>query len=161
MFNHSNHVERNEERILTAERAMTTNSRETNNTRIILFRLNTAYALEPHTAIRREKRVSKVKKRWTPVKLIKRNESHSLTMPIRPNTLKIAQIRYPASQLQIQNYRCQARNIVKKGIVSKAKLLSHKWNLIQQLFPTLPKHTLIVGSFFANAKVYNTLATIA
>jgi hypothetical protein len=52
------HVER--ETILTNERPITTNSREPNMTRIILLRRNTAYALEPHTAI--GTRVGKIKK---------------------------------------------------------------------------------------------------
>jgi len=48
--------------ILTIERPMTTNSREPNITRIILLRSNTAYVLEPHTAVSPEGRVGKTKK---------------------------------------------------------------------------------------------------
>ena len=61
ILNHANAWGK-EEMILTIERPTTTNSREPNMTRIILLRLNTAYALEPHTAIRREDRVVKMKK---------------------------------------------------------------------------------------------------
>ena len=39
------------EMILTIERPTITNAREPNMTRIILLRLNTAYALKPHTAV--------------------------------------------------------------------------------------------------------------
>ena len=39
---------------------MTITSREPNKKRIILLRLNTAYALAPHTAIRRKRRVAKM-----------------------------------------------------------------------------------------------------
>ena len=50
-----------EEAILTTERPRTINWRKPNKTRMTLFRLNTAYVLEPHTAIRREKRAGKNK----------------------------------------------------------------------------------------------------
>ena len=45
-----------EETMLTTERARTINSREPNMTRMILLRLNTAYALEPHTATCKKER---------------------------------------------------------------------------------------------------------
>jgi len=44
-----------EEIILTTARARTSNSREPNMTRITLLRLNTAYALEPQTAVLQER----------------------------------------------------------------------------------------------------------
>jgi hypothetical protein len=88
-----------EEMMLTIERPMTTNSREPNMTRIILLRLNTAYALEPHTATRREDRMVEMKKPSSVGSIRLEEARYSLIMPIRPKTLRIAQIRYPASQL--------------------------------------------------------------
>jgi len=41
---------------------------------------------------------------WTP----EVTKAHSLTIPTRPRTLRIALIRYPASQLQMKNCKCQA-----------------------------------------------------
>jgi len=71
----------------------------------------------PYGYTKERKCVGKMKMRLS-VKSIKLevNETHSLTMPIRPKTLRIAQIRYPASQLQMQNYKCQG-NIVKEVII--------------------------------------------
>ena len=60
ILNHAN-TRRREEMILTIERPMTTNSREPNITTITLLRLNTAYVLEPHTAVSPEDRVGKKK----------------------------------------------------------------------------------------------------
>ena len=91
-----------EEMVLTIERPMTTNSREPNITRIILLRSNTAYVLEPHTAVSPEDRVCKTKKQLSigSIRIERRgNKIYSLMMPIRPKTLRMAQIRYPASQL--------------------------------------------------------------
>ena len=47
---------RKEETIFTTARARATSSREPNRTRMVLLRLNTAYALEPHTATCKKER---------------------------------------------------------------------------------------------------------
>ena len=57
-----NNARGKEKMLLTIERPTTTNSREPNMTRIILLRSNTAYALEPHTAVSFQGRVGKMKK---------------------------------------------------------------------------------------------------
>jgi len=109
ILNHAN-TWRKEEMSLTIAKPVITNSREPNMTRITSIRLNTAYPLEPNTAIRREGRVVKTKKQPSVGSIRLVEIRCSLIMLSRPKTLRIG--RFDALH---RNCRCQMNVARKKG----------------------------------------------